>query len=67
MSLSLEINGAPQETDARTVQDLVIAMAEGDRGVAVAINGDVVPRSEWGTHLLREGDRVEVLRAVGGG
>jgi sulfur carrier protein len=35
--------------------------------VAVAVNRDVVPRSTFATHRLAEGDRVEILEAVGGG
>ncbi len=37
------------------------------RGVAVAIDGEVVPRSEWGRTSLREGQKVEVLAAIQGG
>ncbi len=42
--------------------------ASGDqRGLAVAIDGEVVPRSEWGRTSLREGQKVEVLAAIQGG
>ena len=42
--------------------------AAGDqRGLAVAIDGEVVPRSEWGRTSLREGQKVEVLAATQGG
>jgi sulfur carrier protein len=37
------------------------------RGVAVAVDGEVVPRGEWQETQLREGQQVEVLRAVQGG
>ena len=37
------------------------------RGVAVAIDGEVVPRGEWDATPLREGQRIEVLQAVQGG
>jgi sulfur carrier protein len=37
------------------------------RGVAVAVNGEVVPRSAWETTGLHPGDRVEVLTAAQGG
>jgi sulfur carrier protein len=37
------------------------------RGVAVAVRGEVVPRGEWPTTPLRDGDRVEVLSAIQGG
>ena len=37
------------------------------RRVAVAINAEVIPRSSFGSAVIREGDRVEVIHAVGGG
>jgi sulfur carrier protein len=37
------------------------------RGVAVAVDGEVVPRGEWQRTQLREGQQIEVLRAVQGG
>jgi sulfur carrier protein len=39
---------------------------EGKR-IAVEVNGEVVPRSRWGAALLADGDRVEIVGAVGGG
>jgi sulfur carrier protein len=36
-------------------------------GVAAAVNGEVVPRRDWDTRVLREGDQVEVVTAVQGG
>jgi len=35
--------------------------------VAVAVDGEVVPRGEWATTAVRDGQQVEVLRAVQGG
>jgi sulfur carrier protein len=40
---------------------------EGGRGVAVALDGEVVPRGEWATTEVREGQQLEVLHAVQGG
>jgi sulfur carrier protein len=37
------------------------------RGVAVAVDAEVVPRTQWDTHELNEGARIEVLRAIQGG
>jgi sulfur carrier protein len=68
--MKLLLNGDPFEIEERsTVAILVDRVAEtpGGRGTAVAINGEVVPRAEWRTSPLRDGDRVEVLKAVGGG
>jgi sulfur carrier protein len=39
----------------------------GQRGIAVALNGSVVPRSAWGETALSPGDRIEIVRAMQGG
>jgi len=64
------LNGSDAEFAAgATVREAIEALdlpAEG-RGVAVAVNAEVVPRTEWETTELRDGARVEVLRAIQGG
>ena len=52
-----------------TVDDAVeVAGApESRRGIAVAVDGEVVPRGEWATTEVRDGQQVEVLHAVQGG
>ncbi len=66
--MELTVNGRPATlADASTVADLIAARAEEHRRVAVARNGDVVPRSAWGATVLEPGDRVEVLVATAGG
>ena len=66
--MQVRVNGMPVELDdATTVEQLVKARAEEHRRVAVAVNGDVVPRSSWRTIRLSAGDAVEVLVAVAGG
>jgi sulfur carrier protein len=64
------LNGSEAElADGATVQAAIEALelpADG-RGVAVAVDAEVVPRTEWDTHELREGARIEVLRAIQGG
>lgn len=59
-----EIPGAAKVADAVSV---VVGDALGAKGIAVAVNGEVIPRSRWEDVELGEADRVEVLRAVGGG
>src|SRR4051812_15430727 len=64
------LNGNPHELPkGSTVETAVRAAgADGDaRGVAVAVDGEVVPRGRWADVGLREGQHVEVLRAVQGG
>jgi sulfur carrier protein len=66
--VEVAVNGEERElTDGSTVADAVAAVTERTRGVAVAVNGEVVPRSRWAQAALSAGDRVEVLTAVQGG
>ena len=50
-----------------SVDDLAGSMGVGPSGVAVAVNGEVVPRSSWPATPLHDGDRVELLGAMQGG
>jgi sulfur carrier protein len=64
------LNGAPTSLPAgATAADAVRASGapEEARGVAVALDGEVVPRAEWHSTRLTEGGRVEILNAVQGG
>ncbi len=45
----------------------LIDIAADARGVAVAVERDVVPRGEWPSRVLAEGEQVEVVTAMGGG
>jgi thiazole synthase len=68
--MKVELNGEQVALpDGAPVSEAVAASgADGGRGgVAVAIDGEVVPRSEWERTVLREGQRVEVLAAIQGG
>lgn len=66
----VSVNGSPRELPAcATVANVVelLAVGGGARGVAVAVEGEVVARGAWETTELREGAGVEVLSAIGGG
>jgi sulfur carrier protein len=66
--VKLQLNGAEREVPSGADVASLVALLELPRdGVAVAVNGEVVPRAEHVGHALREGDRVELIRAVGGG
>ena len=63
------LNGERRELhEPATVEVAVRASGAPDgRGVAVALDGEVVPRGQWATTEVREGQQVEVLHAVQGG
>jgi sulfur carrier protein len=66
--IAIFVNGEPRNVPADwSVSDLLAALAIGKRRVAVAVNGEVVPRSGHGHAAFSEGDRIEILEAVGGG
>ena len=66
--LRIELNGEPHTLAAgATLADLVAGLELGGKKIAVAVGHDVVPRSQWAVRALGEGDRVEILEAVGGG
>jgi sulfur carrier protein len=64
------INGDPREDCAGESVAAVVRLldlASDARGVAVAVDGEVVPRAGWMTFVIPEGARVEVLTAMQGG
>ena len=68
--MKVTINGTERELDGgATVRDIVSKLRgdQAGRGIAVAVNGEVVPRGAWEESALSEGDRVEVLGATRGG
>ena len=68
MPVSIRVNGEARTVQAgASVADLVEALGLGGRKLAIAVNRTVVPRTQYARHQLSEGDRVEILEAVGGG
>jgi sulfur carrier protein len=68
--MELVVNGQPRECDAETVDALLAGeLEEGHtrRGIAVAVNGQMVPRAEWPRRVFSKGDRVEIVHALPGG
>ena len=68
--MRIELNGEPRELpDGASVGDAARAagIEAAGRGVAVALDGEVVPRGELETTALRDGQSVEVVAAIGGG
>jgi sulfur carrier protein len=66
---SIRVNGRDEPLTAATLAALLEekTVDTGQRGIAVAINGSIVPRASWPQTLLRPGDEVEIVRARQGG
>jgi len=68
MAIHVTLNGAPREFAAPlTFSQLIDELALAGRRLAVERNGEIVPRSRYGEARVSDGDRIEVVMAVGGG
>ena len=68
MPIHVTLNGTPRDFPAPlTFEELLRELALAGRRLAVERNGEIVPRSRFGDARLAEGDRIEVVIAVGGG
>lgn len=66
--MRIEVNGTTREVDDEaTVGALVDTEVADRRGVAVALDGEVLPRADWDTTPLERGARIEIVGAVQGG
>ena len=64
--MNITLNGEATTTEAATVEELVAEVGAPADGTAVAIDGEVVPRSQWG-RVLDDDAQVDILTAVQGG
>jgi sulfur carrier protein len=68
MSATIRVNGRDERLAAATVAELLRARGiDRPRGVAVAVNGVVVPARRWSEVSLAPGDAVEIVKPFGGG
>ena len=66
--MRIHLNGEPIELPAAsTVLEMLLHQGLAERRVAVEVNGAIVPRGTHATQPLRDGDRVEIVHALGGG
>jgi sulfur carrier protein len=65
----IRVNGESEPLAAATLEQLLLEkeVDTGQRGIAVALNGAVVPRAAWRDTALKPGDSVEIVRARQGG
>jgi len=66
---SILLNGQSKEVVAMTLAELLdeLGQERARKGIALALNGEVVPRGRWAETLLTNGDTVEIVGAVQGG
>ena len=66
--MQILVNGEPRSVaPGLTVAQLVELLELGGRRLAMEVNREILPRSQYAAHELRDGDRVEIVQAIGGG
>ncbi len=66
--MKIFINGEGQKlSDGLTAADLIEQMGLTGQRLAMEVNEEIVPRSTFDEHIFQDGDRVEIVHAVGGG
>lgn len=66
--MQIVVNGESREVaDGFTAADLVEELGLAGRRVAMEVNLDIVPRSQYVEHSFNDGDKIEVVHAIGGG
>ena len=65
----IRVNGQDELLEVATLAALLQekAVDTGKRGIAVAVNGAIVPRAAWAQTMLRPDDRIEIVRVLQGG
>ncbi|MDE3008138.1 MAG: sulfur carrier protein ThiS [Acidobacteriota bacterium] len=63
----ITVNGEGHELPPMSVASLLAQLRVPSRGVAVALNGEIVTRSTWESVVVEDGDVVEILTAAAGG
>lgn len=66
--IAIELNGEVREVRAEDcLQDLIDALSLTNQALAIAVNREVVPRAQWRERRFMVGDKVDIVRAIGGG
>jgi sulfur carrier protein len=66
--MQIHLNGEPRDVPATlTLATLLDQAGLAGRRVAIEVNGTIVPRSRHAEHALNDGDRIEIVHALGGG
>lgn len=66
--MKIQLNGEPRVLHSETdLHSLITELKLGNQAIAVAVNRQVIRRAQWQQRMLKTGDQVDVVRAIGGG
>lgn len=61
------INGERTATDGKNLLEYLISSGYDTKRVAVELNGDILPKTDYDKNVLSDGDKIEIVTFVGGG
>lgn len=66
--MNIQVNGETKQLpDGHSAADLIESMGLTGKRIAMEVNREILPRSEYSQYQFREGDVVEIVHAIGGG
>ncbi|MFZ6640011.1 sulfur carrier protein ThiS [Undibacterium sp. TC4M20W] len=65
--VEIQLNGERRQLASALLADLIAELNLSQQAIAVAVNRQIIPKSRWAEHHLRVDDKVDVVRAIGGG
>jgi sulfur carrier protein len=65
--MNITVNGEERATEPKTVLGFLVELGIDPRAVAVELNMDILEKGEYATTMVNDGDRIEIVRFVGGG
>ncbi|SBS27289.1 Sulfur carrier protein ThiS [Marinomonas aquimarina] len=65
--MQLYVNDEPVQSEHSTLTELLNSIVSAEQRVAVAVNQQVVPRSQWSECLLKDNDRIDIFESIAGG
>ena len=66
--ITIILNGKDTQIDSNSsIEQLLKNLNLGNKRLAVEINQEIIPRSDFNTHMLKKSDKVEIVQAIGGG
>lgn len=65
--VEIQLNGEKRQLTSAVLADLIAGLNLSQQAIAVAVNRQIIPKSRWAEHQLQVDDKVDVVRAIGGG
>ncbi|WP_158541161.1 sulfur carrier protein ThiS [Marinomonas piezotolerans] len=65
--MQLSVNDELIQSEHNLLGDLIETVVPREQRVAVAVNQQIVPRSQWSKHVLKDNDRIDIFESIAGG